>query len=100
MACFRQRRNFLDEFLWDLQWRRARGLWRDVINAERGAGVVREGNLLDWRFTRFPQVVLILPHTISRRITPLQTKSEKYLYVIPLRYALTINFLVVYGALA
>ena len=57
LADFTSRRNYLDEFVMDLQWRRARGLWRPLINAERGGGVVHEGNLLDWRFTGFPQVV-------------------------------------------
>lgn len=57
MSSFSERRNYLDEFVWDLQWHRQRGIWAQVINAERGGGVVREGNLLDWRFTQFPQVV-------------------------------------------
>ena len=57
MLEFVSRRNFMDEWIFDLQWRRPRGLWGSVLNGERGAGVIHEGNLLDWRFTRFPQVV-------------------------------------------
>ena len=57
MADFPSRRNFLDEYLFNLQWRRQRGLWSSLLNAERGGGVVQEGNLLDWRFTQFPQVL-------------------------------------------
>ena len=58
MVDFPVRRNFLDEWVLNLQWHRVRGLWNPVINAEIGGGVVREGNLLDWRFTQFPQVVI------------------------------------------
>ena len=67
MADFPSRRNFLDEYLFNLQWRRQRGLWSSLLNAERGGGVVQEGNLLDWRFTQFPQVL--------RRLITRDTKS-------------------------
>ena len=56
MSDFQNRRNFLDEFGFDLQWNRPRGLWQQVTNAERAGGIVMEGNLLDWHFTQFPQV--------------------------------------------
>ena len=68
MSSFSERRNYLD-----LQWHRQRGLWAQVINAERGGGVVREGNLLDWRFTQFPQVMSHFSPFLSQ--SPLQTKS-------------------------
>ena len=58
MVDFPERRNFLDEWVSNLQWHQVQGVWNPVINAERGGVIVREGNLLDWRFTRFPQVVI------------------------------------------
>ena len=60
MSDFQNRRNFLDEFGFDLQWNRPRGLWQQVTNAERGGGIVMEGNLLDWHFTQFPQVAFFV----------------------------------------
>ena len=59
MSDFPGRRNFLDNFAFDLVWNRPRGLWLPVINAERAGGVVVEGNLLDWQFTQFPQVAFL-----------------------------------------
>ena len=72
MSSFSERRNYLDEFVWDLQWHRQRGIWAQVINAERDGGVVREGNLLDWRFTQFPQVV---PHFFPIPLTVASTNK-------------------------
>ena len=60
MVDFPLRRNFLDHWVFDLQWLRPRGLWGTVLAGERGAGIVHEGNLLDWRFTQFPQVLMTL----------------------------------------
>ena len=77
MADFPSRRNFLDEYLFNLQWRRQRGLWSSVLNAERGAGVVHEGNLLDWRFTQFPQVVRSLITYLLNRICLMFRKGFK-----------------------
>ena len=65
MVDFANNRNFLDEFLWDLRWRRPRGLWLPVTNAERAGIIVREGNLLDSNFTQFPPLTEEQLHEIA-----------------------------------